>query len=83
MAAYSFFIVANSISSEVYQDTVITFRGDSRRIDYDGNIVAEAGKAEQLLCAKVNETETIQKDLEDCEDILAEINKHGWYRGPY
>lgn len=78
-----FLVVANSISSEVYQDTVITFRGDSRIIDYDGNIVAEAGKAEQLLCAKVNETETIQKDLEDCEDILAEINKHVWYKGPY
>ena len=78
-----FLMVANGISSEVYQDNVITFRGDSRIIDYNGNILAEAGKSEKLLWAAVDEGQTIRKDLEDCENIIFEIHKHGMYKVSY
>lgn len=71
----AFVVIANSISTENYNNQEITFRGDSRIIDYNGNILVTAGQEQKLITAEVNEKETIHKDLEDCVDLIAEVRK--------
>lgn len=72
----AFLIVANSISTETYQNDPITFRGESRVIDYSGKILIDAGKEETLILVNVDQSETVVKDLEDCNDIISEVRKH-------
>ncbi|WP_082210259.1 nitrilase-related carbon-nitrogen hydrolase [Paenibacillus durus] len=47
-----YLILANSISTEYHNNESITFRGDSRVIDYDGNILVNAGQEEKLITAE-------------------------------
>ncbi len=74
-----FMVVANSISTEMFDNNSITFRGDSRVIDFNGNILINAGKEEKLISAEVDEKAASLKDLEDCRDLVYEIKKHGFY----
>lgn len=72
----AYLVVANSISTESHNNTLMTFRGDSRVIDYNGNILINAGQDEKLISLKIDETNTIHKDLEDCKDLIYEVKKH-------
>ncbi|AKG37357.1 nitrilase-related carbon-nitrogen hydrolase [Paenibacillus durus] len=74
-----YLILANSISTEYHNNESITFRGDSRVIDYDGNILVNAGQEEKLITVEVNEEHTIRKDLDDCKDLIAEVKKHTYF----
>lgn len=71
-----YIVAANSISTEMHNNQSITFRGDSRVIDYDGNILIEAGKEEQLIAIAIDESKTMHKDLEDCKDLMEAVKKH-------
>jgi predicted amidohydrolase len=75
-----FMVVANSISTEMLGYDSVTFRGDSRIIDYNGNILINAGKDEKLIWTQVDEKAASYKDLEDCRDLIQEIKKHGFYK---
>jgi len=72
-----YLIMSNSISTEIFNGNSITFMGDSRIIDYRGNVLVSAGKEEKLILTDVDEKLTINKDLEDCDDLVLEIRKHG------
>lgn len=72
----AFLIIANSISTESYKNNSLTFRGDSRVIDYTGKVLINAGKEEKLITVNIDENETISKDLEDCKDLIFEVKKH-------
>lgn len=69
-------IIANAMNTETYKDKVISFRGDSRVIDYNGNILVNAEKEEKLILTEIDESKTKHKDLEDCSDLIKEIKKH-------
>lgn len=71
-----YLIMSNSISTEYFKNQSITFRGDSRIIDYKGNILVNAGQEEKIILAEINEEETIIKNLDDCNDLICEIEKH-------
>ncbi len=71
-----YWVLANSISTESHNQLSITYRGDSRVIDYDGNVLAEARQDEGLIAVEIDESKTIVKDLEDCKDIIGEVKKH-------
>uniref|UniRef100_UPI000566B654 hypothetical protein n=1 Tax=Paenibacillus zanthoxyli TaxID=369399 RepID=UPI000566B654 len=71
-------ISVSTILTEVHNES-ITFRGDSRVIDYDRNILVNAGQEEKLITVEINEEHTIRKDLEDCKDLIAEVKKHKYY----
>ena len=73
-----YIVAANSISTETHNNQSITFRGDSRVIDYDGNILAEAGQEEKLLAVTIDESKTIHKDLEDCKDLIKAVKTHSY-----
>lgn len=75
----AYLILANSIGTETYNKESITFRGDSRIIDYDGNILVNAGQEEKLITAEINEAHTIRKDLDDCSDLVSEVRKHTYF----
>jgi predicted amidohydrolase len=72
----AYVILANSISTERHNNELITFRGDSRVIDYEGNILVNAGQEEKLITVEIAEDKAANKDLEDCRDLLAEVRKH-------
>lgn len=72
----AYLIMSNAISTEKFKDSYITFRGNSRVIDFNGNILVDGGKEERLVLTEVNPSETINKDLEDCDDIIFECNKY-------
>lgn len=72
-------VLANSIATEEYNNMPLTFRGDSRVIDFNGNILTDAGQEEKLVTAEIDEKETINKDLEDCRDIKKEVMKHRYF----
>ncbi|MCX7747048.1 MAG: hypothetical protein N2645_09185 [Clostridia bacterium] len=72
----AYVIVANSISTEQHHNELITFRGDSRVIHYNGNVLVNAGQEEKLITVEVDENSTIHKDLEDCKDLVSEVKKH-------
>lgn len=57
--------ISNSISTEVYNNNSITYRGDSRIFDYNGNVLINEGKEEKLILIEVDEKLIIKKDLED------------------
>lgn len=69
-------IMANGINTETYKKRRITFRGNSRIIDYKGNILVNAGQEEKMILAEINENETLIKNLDDCHDLISEIRKH-------
>ncbi len=71
-----YLVFANSISTEYYNNESITFRGDSRVIDYNGNILVNAGQEEKLITVDIDEKNTITKDLDDCVDLISEVKKH-------
>lgn len=71
----TFFVVSNSISTEIFNNKSVTYRGDSRVIDFEGDILVNAEKNEGLICVEINEKATIHKDLQDCDDLLFEISK--------
>ncbi len=75
----AFIIVSNSTSTENHNDETVTFRGDSRVIDYNGEILVNAGKEEKLISVEINEVSTINKDLEDCKDLVYEVKKHKYF----
>jgi hypothetical protein len=52
------------------------FRWDCRVIDYNGNILIDASQDEKLISVEIDENNTIHKDLEDCKDLIYEVNKH-------
>jgi predicted amidohydrolase len=72
----AYVILANSISTEKHNNELITFRGDSRVVDYDGNILVNAEQEEKLITVEVAEYKAANKELEDCRDLLAEVRKH-------
>jgi predicted amidohydrolase len=71
-----FLIIANSISSETFKGNPVTFRGDSRIYDTNGNIIIEAGKEERIIIADIDEKESLRRELPDCRNIIDEIKKH-------
>lgn len=73
-----YLIISNSISTENFKNRSITFRGDSRIIDYKGNILVNAGQEERIILADINEKDTIIKNLDDCNDLIFEIKKHSF-----
>ena len=73
-----YLIISNSISTENFKNKSIIFRGDSRIIDYNGNILVNAGQEEKIILAEINERETIIKNLDDCNDLIFEIKKHSY-----
>lgn len=72
----AYLVMSNAISSEMFKGKAITFRGNSRVIDFNGNILVDGGKEEKLVITEVDPSITIKKDLEDCDDIIFEYNKH-------
>ncbi|MCX7709929.1 MAG: acyltransferase [Clostridia bacterium] len=74
-----YLIAANSITTENCGGDSITFRGDSRVIDYNGNILINAGREEKLIAVEVDESKTVSKDLEDCKDLISEVKKHKYF----
>lgn len=74
-----YLVFANSISTEHYKDESITFRGDSRVIDYNGNILVNAGQGEKIISVEIDECNTIHKDLEDCKDLISEVKKYKYF----
>ncbi|WP_425800917.1 carbon-nitrogen hydrolase family protein [Desulfitobacterium sp. Sab5] len=71
-------IISNGINTETYKNRSITFKGDSRIIDYIGNILVNAGQEEKIILAEIHENETLIKNLDDCHDLISEIKKHNY-----
>jgi predicted amidohydrolase len=71
-----FIIIANSISTEIYKDQKITFRGESRIYDTNGDIIIDAGNEEKMIMAEINEKESLKRELPDCRNIIEEIKKY-------
>jgi predicted amidohydrolase len=72
----AFVVVANGMQTETHRGETIRFRGESRVIDYAGNILADAGREEKMICATIDERATARKCLDDCDDLIAEIDRH-------
>lgn len=69
----TYFIVSNSISTEYKDGVPIKFRGDSRIIDYDGNILINANNEEAMIFTEIDEKAVEIKSLEDCKDLINEV----------
>ncbi len=75
MENHVFIAAANSCGEEEYDGGRVVFRGDSRIIDENGNILASAGAAEKTVTAHIDPAAAV-KDLEDCRDLSFEALKH-------
>lgn len=71
-----YLIISNGISTENFKNKSITYRGNSQIIDYNGDILVNAGQKERIVLTEINEKETIIKNLDDCNDLIFEIKKH-------
>lgn len=72
----AYLVVANSISTECFKGQQYKFRGESRVIDHDGNILADAGREEKLIAVEIDEKLTIDKGTEDCKSLADEARRH-------
>ncbi len=72
----AFVAVANGVQTETSRGEAVRFRGESRIIDPEGDLLADAGAGERLISAAIDEKRTARKQLEDCADLVAEIRSH-------
>ncbi len=72
----AFVIVANGVQTETDHGQAVRFRGESRIIDPNGDILADASTGERLISAVIDERRTARKRLDDCDDLVAEIRSH-------
>lgn len=69
----SYIAVANACSTEMFKGNRITFRGDSRVISPEGEIIAKLFDKEGLISYEINEKFEKIKKLPDSDDLLEEI----------
>ncbi len=72
-------ICSNRIGRETKGDIVWSFLGESKIIDSNGNIVAEAGTGEELIKHDFDFKNQRKKSLNDCDDLIHEIKLHTDY----
>ncbi len=76
----TFVVVGNATGEELYHGAAMRFRGESRVIDFLGNILQTIEREEGVVSAEVTVAAADGKAMGDCTDLLAEIKRH---RGLY
>ncbi len=71
-----FTVLANRTGFEMIGDEEEHFRGESQIIDYEGNILAKAGKEDCIKLVEIDPNESIRKDNIICDDMFSEMNMY-------
>lgn len=71
-----FCIIANRTGSEKTGDVEAEFRGESRIIDPNGEILVRAEKEDQLSLVDITPSKALNKDNVMCDDLAAEWNRY-------
>jgi predicted amidohydrolase len=70
-------ILANRIGQEPMGEDIAHFRGESRIIDYMGDILAQAGDEECVKVVDIEPEEVIKKDTIMSSDLFNELQNYG------
>lgn len=71
-----FIISANMIGEESFEDKTYSYRGASRIVSPDGQIIAVSDKEEALVFAEISPGDSNHKKLPFCENLWAEWNHY-------
>lgn len=69
-------VLANRTGSEMIGNEKEHFRGESQIIDYNGNILAKAGKEDCIKLLEIDPDESIRKNNIICDDMFSEMNMY-------
>lgn len=67
-------ILCNRIGSENIKGEIAKFRGKSMIVNYTGDVLAQAGKKEEIITSEIFPQETISKETIVCDDIISELD---------
>jgi len=69
-------IIANRTGSEVILGEKENFRGESMLVNFNGDILVQAGRDEELIEYEINPELTNDKSTIICDNIWAEVDKY-------
>lgn len=72
----AYVVIANSFGTELFGDTPVKFRGDSRVIDHNGDILINAVQKEGLFITEIDPELTKTKAFDEGIDLIKEAKKH-------
>ena len=67
-------VLCNRIGSENIEGKNVKFRGESMIVNYNGDVLAQAGKKEEVITSEIFPQKTINKKTEVCDNIIDELD---------